>query len=134
MGSDLVVITGASGFVGRRFGPLAAAHFPGADLLCYAGQENSDYERTGKNALTQNKIPFAEADFVSGRGLMNLKKQPRFVFHLAANSATWQRDHRCNDVGTRNLIGSLKGLAQGSHVLFTSSIAVVDMRRNYSAP
>jgi UDP-glucose 4-epimerase len=132
MHSDLVILTGASGFAGRYFAPRAATEF--GDMLCYAGPDNSDFERRGKELLTQSRVPFVEADFVTGRGLMKVKTQPRFVFHLAATTATWSRDHRCNDLGTRNFIRSLQGLGPRSHVLFTSSIAVMDQRTDYTRP
>ena len=43
-------------------------------------------------------------------------------------------DHRCNDIGTQNFIRALEPLNSGSHVLFTSSIAVTDNRPDYTQP
>ena len=56
------------------------------------------------------------------------------VFHLAANSATWSKDHLCNDRGTQNFLSSFRQLGPGSHVVFTSTIAVMDTREDYSTP
>jgi nucleoside-diphosphate-sugar epimerase len=134
MRSDLVVITGANGFIGRHFCAQAARHFSGLDSICYAGDENDEYETAGREILAERRVRFFEADFTRGHGLLSVNRQPRFVFHLAASSATWKRDHRCNEVGTQNLVKSLKGLGPGSHLLFTSSIAVMDKRLDYRVP
>jgi nucleoside-diphosphate-sugar epimerase len=130
----MIVISGASGFIGRRLTAAAKTHFSPVDLWCYASPSRCDYEQQGKAFLANREISFSEADFVGGAGLIKTSKKPEVVFHLAANSATWTDDHRPNDLGTQNFIHSLSGLGPGSHVIFTSTIAVADSRTNYGAP
>jgi nucleoside-diphosphate-sugar epimerase len=130
----MILVTGASGFVGRRLAAEARAHFPDENLFCYAARDSCAYERAGKAFLAEQNIAFTEADFVGGAGLVKIREEPRVVFHLAANSATYTSDHRSNDLGTRNLIHSLAGLGRKSHVIFTSSVAVTDSRMDYGEP
>jgi len=56
------------------------------------------------------------------------------LYHLAANTHTWERDHGCNDLGTRNLLKALCPLGPTNHVVFTSTTAVMDNRNNLNQP
>ena len=128
----MIVISGASGFVGRRLAVRAAETV--ARLVCYVTHDDSAYESQGKRALTSRNIVPIETNLATGSGLIDLSQQPSVVFHLAANSATWSKDHSCNDRGTKNLLSSFRQLGPGTHVVFTSTIAVMDTREDYSTP
>jgi polyketide synthase len=134
MDGELIVISGASGFIGRRLAVLTRRLRRDVEILCLSGPAISAYDRRGLDCLDRADLRPTEADFVTGKGLKPLQQQPRLVFHLAANTATGEKDHSCNDLGTRNFIESLAELGPGSHVIFTSSIAVTDDRRDYSCP
>jgi hypothetical protein len=56
------------------------------------------------------------------------------VFHLAANTHTWERNHDCNDLGTENLLRALQPLGPKTHVVFTSTTAVMDNRDDLDQP
>ena len=126
------MLTGASGFIGRRLAARLAGDPRGTLNLVHAG--GSAYERAGQDWLRARGIPFRAVDLVSGRGLDGLPRSPSIVFHLAASTDTATTDHRCNDLGTRNLIEALGPWTGSAHVLFTSSLAVTDSRADYSRP
>jgi nucleoside-diphosphate-sugar epimerase len=130
----LIVVSGASGFVGRRLAVRVAEVYPSAKLICYATRNDSTYEYQGKKALASKNIRAIETDLTTGSGLIKLPEQPSVVFHLAANSATWSKDQSCNDLGTQNFLSSIRHLGPGTHVVFTSTIAVMDTRGDYSVP
>jgi nucleoside-diphosphate-sugar epimerase len=127
-----IVLTGASGFIGRRLAARLAGDPRGTLNLVHAG--GSAYEQDGQDWLRARGIPFRAVDLVSGRGLEDLPRRPSILFHLAASTDTATTDHRCNDLGTRNLIEALGPWTGGGHVLFTSSLAVTDSRADYSRP
>src|SRR6266536_1233986 len=85
----LIVISGASGFVGRRLAVRVADAYPAARLFCYVTRDDSAYESQGKQTLASKNILAIETDLTTGAGLIDLPQQPAVVFHLAANSATW---------------------------------------------
>ncbi len=120
--------------MGRRLAVHAAEAYPSARITCYATRNSSAYETQGKKALTSRNIVPIETDLTTGDGLIDLPQQPSVVFHLAANSATWSKDHSCNDRGTQNFLASFRHLGPGTHVVFTSTIAVMDTREDYSTP
>jgi nucleoside-diphosphate-sugar epimerase len=130
----MVVISGASGFIGRPLALRARSFFETSDVDCLAWDTDHDYERKGQDWLRAAGIPFVRTDLVSGRGLEKLTKAPKIVFHLAASTYTSMSDHRCNDIGTQNFIKALEPLNSSSHVLFTSTIAVTDNRPDYRQP
>jgi len=130
----LIVISGASGFVGRRLAIRAASAHPATRLFCYVTCDDSAYETQGKRALKSKNIVPVETDLITGKGLIDVARQPSVIFHLAANSATWSKEHSCSDRGTQNFVSSFRLLGPGSHVVYTSSIAVMDTREDCSIP
>ncbi len=129
-----IVISGASGFVRRRLAVRTAEAYPAARLICYVTRQDSAYEAQGKRALMSRNILPIETDLRSGGGLIDLAEQPAVVFHLAANAATWSQDHSCYDRGTQHFLSSFRNLGPRTHVVFTSTIAVMDTRKDYSIP
>src|SRR5688572_14040722 len=130
----MILITGASGFVGRRLAAAARKETSGSDLFCYTSPWNCAYENEGKAILARAGFTHAEADLLIAERLPKMRTTPEVVFHLAANSGTLTNDHRANDIGTRNLIQSLPDFGRGCHLVFTSSVAVTDTRPDYQQP
>src|SRR5439155_947108 len=58
----LIVISGASGFVGRRLAVRAAEACPIPRLICYVTHNDSAYESQGKTALTSRNLAPIETD------------------------------------------------------------------------
>jgi nucleoside-diphosphate-sugar epimerase len=131
----MILVTGATGFVGRRLIRLLVETYGASSILCLVyDQTDSELERTGRAILDELKIRYISVDLVSGRGLECLPKTVTMVFHLASNTDTGAADHSINDVGTRNLLEAIQPLPPKVHFIFTSSIAVADHRVNPHRP
>jgi nucleoside-diphosphate-sugar epimerase len=123
-----LIISGASGFIGRRLATRLKSSRPSTDLHCLVKKGEDDFGRSGVECLLSRSMLPVPTDLVHGTGLEHLPK-PDVLFHLAANTHTWERDHGCNDLGTENLLRALGPLGPANHVVFTSTTAVMDNRR-----
>ena len=130
-----ILVTGATGYVGRRLIRLLAETYGASSILCLAyDQADNELERSGRANLEQLGIAYIPVDLVSGRGLADVPRSPRMVFHIASNTDTGAADHSINDVGTRNLLEAVQPLPAEAHFIFTSTIAVADHRENDGRP
>ncbi len=109
----MILITGASGFIGSKLLPLIKKKYPKEKIFI----------------LDQKKH-----DLVTKKGLGKIPNNPKIIFHLAAATDTSKRDQRCNDIGTRNLINYLDGIGPKTHFIFTSSQAIFSGRMNTQKP
>jgi nucleoside-diphosphate-sugar epimerase len=131
----MILVTGATGYVGRRLIRMLAETYGVSRILCLAyDQADNELERTGRSILDEMGIRYIPVDLVSGRGLGNVPKSPSMVFHLASNTDTGASNHTINDVGTRNLLEAIQPLSPKTHFIFTSTIAVADHREDVSRP
>src|SRR5687768_10222429 len=105
----MIIVSGASGFIGRRLASRLVAERPDADVRCLVKAEDDAFGQRGVEVLRSSGIQPVPTELVSGSGLAGLRS-PDLVFHLAANSHTWERNHDCNDVGTENLVRALQPL------------------------
>jgi UDP-glucose 4-epimerase len=128
-----VIVTGASGFIGRRFAARLQSEHPDMQMSCLVKTGEDAFGQSGIEILSSRSIRPIPTDLVRGEGLDNLPK-PDTLFHLAANTHTWERDHGCNDIGTRNLFRAIGPIGPDSHVVFTSTTAVTDNRDNLEHP
>lgn len=103
----MILITGASGFIGKKLLPLIKKEYPGEKIFI----------------LEQKRH-----DLVSGKGLKKIPDNPKMVFHLAAATDTSKKDQRCNNVGTKNLLNTLSGIGPKTNFVFTSSQAIFSGR------
>src|SRR5258708_13192382 len=100
----MILVTGATGYVGRRLISMLAEAYGASRILCLAyDQADNELERTGRSNLDELGIRYIPVDLVSGRGLGNVPKSPSMVFHLASNTDTGASDHTINNVGMRTL-------------------------------
>jgi nucleoside-diphosphate-sugar epimerase len=129
----VIVVTGASGFVGRRLAARLATERPGSELRCLVKANDDAFGRSGERVLEKHGIRPVGVDLRPGRGLDGLATA-RTVFHLAANTRTWEADQSCNDEGTRRFLDALEPLGPGQHVVFTGTVAVMDNRRDLGSP
>lgn len=123
------ILTGASGFIGRRLAERLRSDRPDAILKCLVKETEDAFGRSGVELLLSRSLRPIPTELVKGVGLEMLTR-PDALFHLAANTHTWEQDHSCNDLGTRNLIQLLQPLGPRNHVVFTSTTAVMDNRDN----
>src|SRR5204863_574726 len=91
------------------------------------------FGQRGEKFLRSLGIQPLPTELVSGLGLSGLRS-PDVLFHLASNTHTWERNHDCNDIGTENLIRALQGLGPQNHVVFKSTVAVMDNRADLNRP
>ncbi len=130
-----ILVTGATGYVGRRLIRMLAETYGASNILCLAyDQADNELERSGRAILDELNIAWIPVDLVSGRGLERTPKSPRRVFHLASNTDTGATDHTINDVGMRNFVAAVQPLSSDSHFIFTSTIAVSDHREDDGKP
>ena len=131
----MILVTGATGFVGRRLIRLLAEAYGASRILCLAyDRADNELERTGRSILDEAGIRYIPVDLVSGRGLGNVPKSPSLVLHLASNTDTGASNHAVNDIGTRNLLAAIQPLSPDTHFIFTSTIAVADHREDIDRP
>lgn len=106
--SHMILITGASGFIGSHLTPLIRRKYKNEEIFC----------------LNQPKF-----DLVTGKNLDKIPGSPRLIIHLAGATDTSKSDQRCNNIGTKNLIDRLSKIGPETHFIFTSSQAIFSDRR-----
>lgn len=109
----MILITGASGFIGDKLLPLIKKKYPKEKIFI---------------------LDQAKYDLVTKNGLDKIPSNPRIIFHLAAATDTSKRDQRCNDIGTQNLLEHLTGMGPKTHFIFTSSQAIFSGRADTQKP
>lgn len=129
-----VVVTGANGFIGRRLVKRIAREFDPAEILSLTGSQKNSLGRKSRKLIAGGGPVTKSVDLVSGWGLDGLPKSPKLIIHLAASTESVATDHRCNDLGTRNLIEALGPLGPKTHLIFTSTTAVMAGRGDCSLP
>lgn len=130
-----ILVTGATGFVGRRLTRrLVALHGRDAVTCLIYRDADSEAERSGRAALAELGVRCLAVDLVSAAGLQEAPRQAKLVFHLASNIDTGARDHRVDDLGTQNLLAAIGPLGTDCRVVFASSIAVMDNREPHREP
>jgi nucleoside-diphosphate-sugar epimerase len=132
----MILVTGASGFVGRRLSSAIYESSVDAEVRCWVGPLTSAYEEVGRDALKRAGIDFEEVSLLSDRATWPRVPSTgrRTIYHLAAETDTGRRDHRANEEGTEALLNHLAPLGPETHIVFTSSIAVMDERDDMSKP
>lgn len=129
-----VIITGATGFIGRRLIKQARRELDSSEILCLVQARCDSLEKSGRKVISRCGLEMKRVDLVSGKGLGKFLKSPGLIFHLAATAESSATDHRCNDIGTKNLVESLGSLGPKTHFVFTSTTAVMAGRSNCSLP
>lgn len=129
-----VIVTGSTGFVGKRLIKLLVKKYKSKDILCLIWDHNSNLERTGRKILKDLKINTKKIDLITGHGLNNLPKSPELIIHLAANTDTNEKDHRANDIGVKNLVNAFSPISPNTHLIHISTMVAMSGRKNCSKP
>ncbi len=130
----MIVITGATGFIGRRVVPLFAKNSPNQEIVCFVKNHLNPWEQKAEEVIRRLKLKMIRGNLVSGEGLNQLPLSPGLVIHLAAVTDTSESNYQCNDLGTKNLYKSLGKLGSRNHLIYTSTTAVMAGRNNCSLP
>ena len=132
-----IIITGATGFIGRRLIKELLLYYPRESILCLIKDnisESDELEISGRKILEELNVAVKEIDLPSGRGLDELPRNPKLIIHLGASTESGDKDHSCNDTGTRNLLDAFSPLPPGTNFIFTSTAAVYSGRQDTRKP
>lgn len=130
-----VLVTGATGFVGRRLIRRIAETYGADNTHCLVfNQSDNELEKTGRAILAELGVKTFEANITTGQGLERVPSSPEVVFHLAADTDTSSPDHSVNDVGTANLLRAMGKLNERTHFVFSGTIGVSDHHGNPGEP
>lgn len=129
-----IIITGATGFIGRSLIKELIKIVPGEKILCLIKDRVDELESSGRKVLEEFKIKTKEIDLPSGRGLNNLPANPKIVIHLGASTESGDPVHTCNDIGTRNLLEALTPISPDTKIIFTSTAAIYSGRKDLDIP
>lgn len=126
----MILVTGGTGFIGRRLLRRLVETYGNSDILCLVyDQAENELERSGRALLDELGVRYLSVDLATGKGLEQLQVSPDIIFHLASNTDTGAHDHSINDVGAKNLLTALAPLKKTCRVIFTSTISVSDHRQ-----
>lgn len=132
-----IIVTGATGFIGRRLIKELLKHYPANKILCLIKDniaDNYELELSGRKILKDLSIKTRDIDLVSGKGLDNLPAFPKIIFHLGASTESGDKDQSCNDIGTKNLLNAFPGINSETKFIYTSSAAVYSGRNDNDKP
>ncbi len=132
-----IIITGATGFIGRRLIKELLNHYPRQSILCLIKdsiKESDELEISGRKILEELNIAVKEIDLPAGRGLEELPRNPKLIIHMGASTESGDKDHSCNDIGTGNLLDAFSPISPGTKIIFTSTAAVYSGRMDTAKP
>jgi len=129
-----VIITGATGFVGRRLIKEIIKVYPRENILCIVRNRDNSLEESGKSIISKLGIATQIIDLNYIKSLKNLPKNPKLVINLAANTDTSDSDHRVNNLGVKNLYKTFGKLNSKTHIIHIGSMITVAGRLDCSKP
>jgi dihydroflavonol-4-reductase len=124
-GADMILVTGASGFIGSAV----------ARQLAQAGEQVRVLVRSTSSRvnLADPRLEIAQGDLLDTSSLDRAMKNVRVLFHVAADYRLWARDDneiiRTNVDGTRALMQAAKRSGV-ERIVYTSSVATLKARPN----
>jgi nucleoside-diphosphate-sugar epimerase len=132
--SNNIVITGATGLVGRNLIPKIIKVFPQKNILCLVKKQENSSESKGVAILKKYAISVKNVDLESGYGLNNLPKNPKLIIHLAAETNTSKKNHKVNSTGVRNLYSAFHQLSSETHFIHIGTMVSVVGRKSCKNP
>ena len=134
--NERFLVTGGTGFIGRRLVARLAAEHGASSVACLVGPAAFPAEA---EALATNRtlgIRLIEGDLLGAPVSAEAPPASAFVFHLAASLDLGAPESRLrvNDEGTRRLLQWLDRAAKGARIVYVSSVAVHDRDAPPTAP
>jgi nucleoside-diphosphate-sugar epimerase len=129
-----IIITGATGLVGRNLIPQIVKVFPKESILSLTKNQDTEIESRGRLFLKKFGISTKNVDLATGYGLRDLPKNPKLIIHLAAETDTSKKDHSVNDVGIKNLYKAFRKLGPKTHFIYIGTMVAVVGRNSCKNP
>ncbi len=135
-GRPRCLVTGGTGFIGRRLVRRLVADFGPDSVMCLIKPHVASLESKARDAYRAMGLRLIEADLLDQPVTAGPPPHVDIVFHLAANIDTeaTETEARVNDIGTQHLIDWLRPVSSGARVVYTSSVAVHDRRTDPTGP
>jgi nucleoside-diphosphate-sugar epimerase len=126
-----VLVTGASGFLGRHLMPQLLSLCSAGDVECLvkpAGPDAKPVEMHAEATYRDAGVRLLEGDLSRPLDATPPPAKPDVVFHLAANidTAAHGPELDVNDLGTSHVLDWLGDRCAGARIVYASSIAVHD--------
>jgi len=129
----MIVVTGATGFIGQRLVALLVKEYKPNEIWCLVWRKNNPREIDGRRFLKKLGVGLIKIDLLDKDSLEGLPKNPKLVFHLAATTDTALPDHSCNNLGTENLVTALE-MNEKTHFVYTGTCAMYCGRTSCQKP
>ena len=125
------LVTGATGFIGRRLVRRLLADFGPESVMCFTRAATASIEAQALEGYRSMGLRLIRGDLVNDPITSERPPAVQVVFHLAANIDTEATEAQAsvNDVGTRRFLDWLRPMARGARIVYTSSVAVHDRDR-----
>lgn len=130
----MILVTGATGFIGKRLVSLLVKKYKPSSILCLGWNKNNEMEIEGRETLSKLGVRIKKIDLVTSSGMEAISKTPKLVIHLAGATDTSSSNYDCNDKGTKNLLGCLKRMGPQTHFIHISTTAIMSGRKNCRKP
>jgi nucleoside-diphosphate-sugar epimerase len=131
-----VLVTGATGFIGRRLVARLLQTLPADAVVCLVKPPATPLEAEALDAYRSRGVRLLDGDLTRQPVCADPPPRVDAVYHLAANIDTDAKmeDLLVNHAGTRNLLDWLAPVANGARVVYASSVAVHDRDAPPTAP
>jgi nucleoside-diphosphate-sugar epimerase len=123
-----VLVTGATGFIGRELMAQLLEQFGAEAISCLVRPSTKPAEVDALARYQRAGVRIIEGDLDDPKVSRDSAPAVDVVFHLAANidTASPETAHRVNYIGTERLLDWLGHKSRNTRVVYSSSIAVLD--------
>lgn len=127
-----ILITGSTGFVGKVLVNKLSKKYGSENIYCLVYKKETPMELEGRKLLDKLKVKYDLVDLTDVKTLKKYKFD--LIIHLAAETDTSKRNHKVNDIGTKNLYASLVRPDKQTYFIHIGTMVEVVGRPNCSLP